>query len=148
MCLKKNQDGEATGWTPLGFLNKTYENTLGGLMAKKGFNDLDPEQKKKICNGAGPGGSGLWNRFLTWLIPDEFYGLDLTPVFDIHDHCYHVGGKTWWRKAADDLVMLVNAVIMIWQAGKKKRWRRIRRAAVYWVGVSIGGKKSFKYTGE
>jgi hypothetical protein len=128
-------------------LSNHYDDTPLGLIARKGFNSLTAPEKKEICNGAGPGGKGWWNRFLTWLLPNEFYGLDLTPVFNIHDHDYHTGGSNWGFKLVADMVMFANCMIMIWRAGRHNRWKRTRRAIVYFIGVSIGGKKSYKYQG-
>ena len=130
-------------YNPLKYLNKNYDEGPKGLFARKGFYELSPEQKEKICNGAGPGGGGWWNRFLAWLIPDTLFGLDITHIANRHDFGYSVGG-TKKQRFVEDLVFLINLMIWIWLQ-PKHRTKRSWLAFQYFIAVRLGGKKSFNF---
>jgi hypothetical protein len=112
-----------------------------GYLAHYKYPDLTPEQKAEICNGMGAETS-WWNRIIKWLIPDHFFGLDMTECGNIHDHMYHTGGSLW-DKIVADLVFLFNMCWRIHFAGKKYRFLRYFMATRYFLAVLWGGKSSF-----
>jgi hypothetical protein len=120
-----------------------YEVDKSGLLARKGFATLTPEQKKEICNGMGSQKT-WWNRILYWFIPNHFFGLDMTLIGNRHDYGYHTGGP-WWMKLVEDLVFLINMGYWIWKAGKNHRIKRLSLAFKYYMAVLLGGKSSFNY---
>lgn len=119
-----------------------WTKTEQGLIAPLSFLNATDEAKAKVCNGAGPGGDGWWNRFLTWLIPDNLFGLNITEAANIHDWCYHLGGSRWDRIVAD-MIFLHNLIRLIWIDGERHRKKRIWMAIQYFIAVLLGGKKSF-----
>jgi hypothetical protein len=120
-----------------------YETDSTGLLARKGFSDLTPEQKKKICNGMGSQAT-WWNKLLYWFIPNHFFGLDMALVANRHDYGYTVGGPLW-MKIVEDTVFFINMVYWIWRAGKHHRIKRLWLASKYYMAVLLGGKSSFNH---
>lgn len=112
-----------------------------GLIAHKDYWHLPEETKKKLCNGMGSE-HGLFNRFIKWLIPDHFFGLDMTEAANIHDFMYWVGG-TMWDKIVADIVFLYNMLRKIYTVGDKHRTKRTFMATRYFLAVLWGGKSSF-----
>ena len=111
-----------------------YTKNSIGLLIPEGFNQLTQEVKDAICNGMGPKGWG-------WLVPDHFFGLDMTKIGNIHDFGYYQGGNGW-DKITADLVFLYNCLRWIWLNNEKK-YRRYFMALRYFTAVFWGGKKSF-----
>ena len=111
-----------------------YTKNHDGLLVPDGFKNLTKEVKDAICNGMGPKGWG-------WLVPDHFYGLDMSTCGNIHDFCYYQGG-TGWDKITADMVFLHNMIRVVW-LNKNKKWRRYAMATRYFLAVFWGGKKSF-----
>ena len=115
--------------------------TTPRLQAFDGFDDLTPEQRAKICNGAGA--AGAWYNFL---IPNTFYGLDCREAFDRHDYAYHVG-KTPQQRTLADLQMLNNLLRLVdtaegWHNRMLAPLRR-RRALKYYEAVHYRGESAF-----
>lgn len=80
------------------------------------------------------------------------WGLDLKPIFDIHDWEYGEGGGSVARLAAD-IRMMVNAQLLIeakttkvWVIGPILRWLRGIRANTYYNAVRQFGDKAFFFT--
>jgi hypothetical protein len=95
---------------------------------------LTPEEKARICNGAGPKGYG-------WAVPDTLYGLSIRSAADIHDYMYHVG-TTLADKLEADRVFLNNMLRIIGAKTHFKwlAWLRTRRAnKYYWAVDQFGG---------
>jgi len=107
------------------------------LIAEAGFNDLTPEQKNKICNGAGAAGD--WRSIL---IPNTLWGLDCTQVFDLHDYAYHVG-RTYEEKCRADISMLINLIRFINKKGGWLSVARRYRAVTYYDAVFELGEDAF-----
>jgi SAM-dependent methyltransferase len=108
------------------------------LFAPKEFWELSAEARKVLTNGCGPGG------WLRWLVPDRNYGLDISPVCDIHDYMYAVGQTEEEREEADS-VMLNNHLRLI-DAKTKWQWLRrlrYRRAVKYYEAVKNYGGPFF-----
>ena len=100
----------------------------------------DPEMRKKITGGCGPGGWG------DWLVPDTMYGLDVKPACEIHDFYYGplMPGTHECKEEADRV--LLNNLIRIIEAKTKseilKAMRR-RRAKTYYQAVKTFGGPAF-----
>lgn len=107
-----------------------------------GYELLTVEQKKEICNGMGSKTS-WWNRIVRWIIPDHFFGLDMTEPANIHDYMYFRGGNLW-DKVVADLVFLYNMLWRIYSAGKQHRLKRYWMAVRYFSAVLVFGGSSFR----
>jgi len=108
------------------------------LHLSESFRNATDEERARICNGAGAK-DGL-------KVPNTFWGLRMTPAFDVHDWDYH-HGKTQEDKDNADKYMLFNTLIIIEsQVGIMnailKPLRR-RRALLYYEAVVIWGNKAF-----
>ena len=107
------------------------------LWAPAGYWQLEPEQKKKICNGVGPANWG-------WLIPETIWGLSMTEAADIHDYMYHMG-KTLGDKKHADMVFLNNMSRII----EQETWWgwlkaiRLNRAKLMYKAVDKFGESAF-----
>jgi hypothetical protein len=95
---------------------------------------LNPEEKSRICNGAGPKGYG-------WLVPDTLYGLSIKSAADIHDYMYYVGTTLQDKQEADRVFL--NNMLRIIEANtsfKPLAWLRTHRAyKYYWAVERFGG---------
>lgn len=108
------------------------------LYAPEQYWRLPETVRLTVVNGCGPGG---WLRFL---VPDTNWGLNITPVCDIHDYMYTIG-QNHDDKVAADRVMLNNHIRWI-DANTKWDWlRRLRynRAAFYYEKVRDFGGPAF-----
>jgi len=107
------------------------------LISQAGYKLLTPEEKSRICNGAGAAGD--WRSVL---IPNTIYGLNCSAVFDIHDYDYYVG-YTDEEKCTADTRMLTNLLRVINnEAGFFDVLRRYR-AMTYYTAVAEGGDDAF-----
>ena len=105
------------------------------LIVPKGYNKT---KAKEVCNGMGPKGWG-------WLVPDHFFGLDMTECGNRHDWCYYIGGNRFDKLIAD-LMFLYNMIVTIWNANNN--WLAVPRfwmAFRYFTAVFLGGKSSFNW---
>jgi len=94
------------------------------------------ERKKGRC---GPGTS--WKEKL---VPENIWGLSMTPACQIHDPMYKYG-KTIEDKREADRVFLNNMLRLI-DAGSANtfmRWLRRRAAYKYYEAVDLGGGPAF-----
>ena len=108
------------------------------FITEKGYEELTPLQKKRICNGAG-----ARNDWRSAFIPNTIYGLDCTEVFNVHDYAYHIG-KTIDDKKRADFDMLRNLITLINSTGNIfTRWLRRIRAIDYYNAVSEFGDAAF-----
>ena len=112
-----------------------------GLRASESFWQSSPHARGLRCNGAGASG-GI-------KVPNTLWGLNVKPVFDIHDWDYAEGGGPAQRMAAD-IRMLVNSQLMIgnlttrrWPFGPVLRWLRGVRANTYFNAVRNHGANAF-----
>ncbi len=122
-------------------LNNSVSMDKNGLMSCYAYQQLTPEEKSKICNGAGAAGQPI-SRF----IPNSLYFLDCTEVFNIHDFDYYRGRREVDKKEADRR-LLSNLMILINRAGGPLRWLRHRRALKYYEAVVELGHEAF-YKGK
>lgn len=114
-----------------------YKSKYGDVMlyTQYGYHKATPQQKKRVCNGAGPRNFG-------WLVPDTIYGLSITQAANIHDWMYQYGKTIEDKDRADrvfknNMQRLVDAKKNQWGWVKKLRYRRIR--FMYWVVCEYGG---------
>lgn len=119
---------------------------LSKLLTTEAYEALTAEQKAEVCNGMGSQ-TTWWNRILYKLIPNHFFGLDMTECGNIHDFMYWKGG-TLWDKIVADLVFLYNMLYTIYTAGPTDRKKRYFMAVRYFLAVFWGGKSSFNYEGK
>lgn len=107
------------------------------LISSTAYKSLGPVAKSKICNGAGA--KDDWRNIF---IPNTLWGLDCTPVFDIHDYDYHKG-FTYDDKCKADANMLVNLIRHINNHGGFLRIARRYRAVTYYDFVVEMGEDAF-----
>lgn len=108
------------------------------FITEPGYDTLTPEQKSKICNGAGAAGD--WRNAF---IPNTIWGLDCTEVFNIHDYAYF-RGVTLDDKHRADYAMLQNLLILINDSKFGLiRWLRRLRAIDYYSAVVEFGTDPF-----
>lgn len=103
---------------------------VGMVVAPAGYFLLTEEEKKEVCNGAGPKGIG-------WLVPDTIYGVSITEAANIHDFMY-VGG---FSKEDADTLFLQNmlALINAHKGSEVLRYLRVARAHTYYYSVKLFG---------
>lgn len=108
------------------------------LFGPRGYWQLNPLEKAKICNGCGPGG------VLAWLIPDTVWGLDITEACNIHDYMY-VMGKTEADRNEADRVFRNNMIRLVDHAEGNWLIRKLRlyRVRTYYFQVSQYGGPYF-----
>lgn len=73
----------------------------GNLVAPDYFWHLTPKQKEDLCNGCGPQGN-FFHQILSWGVPDNLIGLDISEACNIHDFCWSIDMA---RKSADNLFL-------------------------------------------
>lgn len=115
-----------------------------GMLTTPAYEELNPIQKAKICNGMGSD-STWWNRLLKWILPNHFFGLDMTEAANIHDYMFFRGGKVWDYFVAN-FVFLYNMCWLIHKAGEGKKLLRYVMATRYFLAVFFGGRSSFNFT--
>lgn len=107
------------------------------LFAPHGYWLLTPEEKSHICNGMGAKDS-----LLTLLIPNCFYGLDMSEAGNIHDYMYSIGLSAEDKRRADD-AFLNNMMRLVNTKGGWLAWLRRRRAILYYEAVHYAGGPAF-----
>ena len=95
--------------------------------------ELTHEQRRLICNGAGPKGWG-------WLVPD----LAFHAAADQHDLDYWIGGR-WIEKPVADWRFLNNCLRAAWRRRGGRCLVLILLAFIYFVAVALGGWTCFRY---
>ena len=100
----------------------------------EGFNDMSPEVKANVCNGAGAA-NGV-------RAPNSMWGLDVKLAFDVHDFDYWQGA-TDLDKWLADIKMLTNCLVIICNKRGFLMYARGLRAMTYFMAVAIFGKKAF-----
>ena len=105
------------------------------LKAPESYLKATPEEKAKICNGAGAAGWG-------WTVPDTLWGLCITEAANIHDWMYHFGKMDDDKREAD-MTFLKNMYILIQQGSWWFRAIRRNRARVYYNSVKYAGHWAF-----
>jgi hypothetical protein len=110
------------------------------LYAPEKYWKMTPEEKSKICNGAGPKGFG-------WVVPDKIWGVCITESANIHDFMYEFG-KDIYDKDEADRVFLNNMVRQIMDAdhgfmGWLLTDRRLKIAHEYYECVHVFGGIAF-----
>ena len=109
------------------------------LKAFHGFDGLDAQSYREICNGAGAAGD--WR---SKFIPNSMWGLSLRKAFDRHDYAYHVGTSKEDKWDAD-IDFFVNCIILILQADSNiiLTYARMARAVKYFLAVHYKGDEAF-----
>ena len=114
------------------------EQELNGVVLKapSAWWYLTEEERASYSNGCGPKTQTGW---LAKLIPEHFWGLDVSRACDIHDACWAIAKCYQDFKDADNafldnLVAIVGSVpYPIWKAWLK--WLRNYRAMTYFNSV-------------
>ena len=114
-----------------------------GLLTTLNYEQLNPLQKIKICNGMGSD-STWWNKLLKQILPNHFFGLDMTEAANVHDYMFWRGGSRWDYFVAN-FVFLYNMCWLIYQAGSTHRLKRYFMAMRYFTAVFWGGRSSFNF---
>lgn len=107
------------------------------LISSWAYKNITPEEKAKICNGAGA--AGQW---ISSIIPNTMYGLDCTEAFNIHDYDYQVGASREDKDRADKN-LLDNLLTIINHRGGWLKPLRHRRALKYYEAVNQFGDAAF-----
>ncbi|MEE7625440.1 hypothetical protein V3O24_04640 [Methylobacter sp. Wu8] len=111
------------------------------LISSWGYKNLLPEEKAKICNGAGVAG-----KWISSIIPNTLYGLDCSEAFNIHDYDYNVGASRADKDRADRN-LLNNLLTLINHQGGWLMLPRQWRAMKYYNAVQLLGDEAF-YKGK
>jgi hypothetical protein len=111
------------------------------LISSWGYKNLLPEEKAKICNGAGAAG-----KWISSIIPNTMYGLDCSEAFNIHDYDYDVGASRADKDRADRN-LLNNLLTLINHKGGWLMLPRQWRAMKYYEAVQLLGDEAF-YKGK
>lgn len=109
----------------------------GVLVAPFSFWCMTQEQIDDVCNGCGPQG-GIFNRFLSFCVPDSLFGLNIKPACNIHDYCWSLDDMT--KKESDNL-FLDNMGAIIDSHGGVLRAARHWAAFHYWIAVRAWRRK-------
>lgn len=129
--------------------------TDGALISIAGFNELNKEQLKTICNGCGASGVPKW---VNWLLDNVMgIGTDVKLAGDRHDVCYYKF-KMFYGKIWGDFIFFINILLIyyyqIWELPLKEFFGGlcvlplgIVRAIFYYIAVSLFGFKPF-YKGK
>jgi len=107
------------------------------LISSWGYKQLSPDDKARICNGAGAAG-----KWISSFIPNTMYGLDCTEAFNIHDYDYEVGASRADKERADRN-MLINLLTLINYRGGWLMLLRQWRALKYYEAVQLFGDEAF-----
>ena len=107
------------------------------LVSSLGYKNLLPDEKARICNGAGAAG-----KWISSIIPNTMYGLDCTEAFNIHDYDYEVGVSRDDKNRADRN-LLGNLLAIINNRGGWLYFFRHRRAMKYYEAVQLLGDEAF-----
>lgn len=105
----------------------------GALTAPAGYWDLPEYYILTNYNGCGPMGGTLMI-YVSYIIPDNLLGLDISDCCRIHDYCYDVKME---KKAADNL-FLDNMSAKIDRAGGWLKGPRHVLAFHYYLAVKAG----------
>lgn len=93
-----------------------------------------------MSDKCGPAGDSKLARFISWLVPDKIWGVDLAGCCEEHDQDYETSDR---RKAAD--IRFRTCIKCRFRAaairtGKRyKKWIASLVAGWYYVGVRLGG---------
>lgn len=86
---------------------------------------------------------------LSWLVPDNLWGVYIGDICQIHDQDYSKGGSEADRNGADtrfSTLIEIRVYRKLAEAGDKKAWKKSLTAAkLYYIGVDLGGKEHFNY---
>lgn len=108
------------------------------LFAPEQYWRLTEELRRELTNGCGAGG------WLNKLIPETMWGLNVTPVCNIHDYMYAVGDDHEDKEEAD---RVFRNNLLRWIDANTHGWllRRLRynRAQVYFEAVQHFGGPAF-----
>ncbi|MFZ2405536.1 MAG: hypothetical protein WAW41_10395 [Methylobacter sp.] len=107
------------------------------LVSSLGYKNLLPEEKARICNGAGAAG-----KWISSIIPNTMYGLNCAEAFNIHDYDYEVGVSRADKERADRNLLL-NLLTLIEHRGGWLMFPRRRRAMKYYEAVQLLGDEAF-----
>jgi len=107
------------------------------LISSWGYKNISPEEKARICNGAGAAG-----KWISSIIPNTMYGLDCTEAFNIHDYDYEVGVSRADKERADKNLLL-NLLALIEHRGGLLMLPRQWRAMKYYEAVQLLGDEAF-----
>jgi hypothetical protein len=108
-----------------------------GLISSWAYKNITPEEKARICNGAGAAGN-----WISSIIPNTMYGLDCTEAFNIHDYDYDVGVSQADKDRADRN-LLNNLLTLINHQGGWLMLPRQWRAMKYYEAVQLLGDEAF-----
>jgi len=112
------------------------------MIIPESYRKLTPEEKSKICNGAGSSQYGFD------FVPDTMYGLNLNIAADIHDYMYFFGISRL-DKIIADVVYLHNMFAYIESNSYWFMvWVRENRALSYAMAVNSFGDGSFFIDGK
>ena len=108
-----------------------------GLIAPPEFWAMSEDEINRKYYGCGPGKIG------NWLVPDEFYGINIKVACQIHDKLYELG-RTEEDKINADCQFLHNMYILI-EAKNYPIFEPLcyHRAHIYYEAVCHCGHKAF-----
>ena len=107
-----------------------------GLFVPTSYDRATIAQRKEVCNGCGSAQAKFD------FVPDNIWGMSITPACDAHDWGYYVG-KTWRDKFIHDICFLNNMLVLTIRHGGRLRWLRYMRAIKYWIAVHEKGDTAY-----
>lgn len=107
------------------------------------------KQKNKNCDHCGPQVVNFRTWLLSWLIPDDLWGVYIGDLCKIHDNGYKAGG-TYKDRLREDKQFQHAVELRISNKLKErgdKRWKRKARlgSLIYYTGVRVAGAKQFNF---
>ena len=113
---------------------------IEGLIIPESFENATEPEREASTNGCGPKG------WLSLVVPDEFFGVDVSFACQIHDWMYYTG-RSWEDKIRADIAFLHNLLTIAledyYEISDYKRVQRIRRCYTYYRSVERYGSCAF-----
>jgi len=91
---------------------------------------------------------------ISWLVPDDLWGIYIGDLCEIHDEDYAKGGSEIDRSLADTkfrdriAIRVYNKLLRNGIKWKKANKKATLAATIYYIGVDLGGKEHFNYNKE
>jgi hypothetical protein len=113
--------------------------------------DASTDRKTSIDH-CGPKIKGFKSWLISFLVPDDLWGVYIGDICRVHDEDYSRGGDESDRLAADErfrdsLYIRLNTILMN-QSEKQIHRKALLGSKLYYFGVRSGGSAYFNYTKE
>ena len=113
---------------------------IESLIIPESFRRAAGHEIETNTNGCGPSG------WLDLVVPDEFFGVDVSFACQVHDWMYYTG-RSWDDKIRADIAFLHNLLTIAledyYEISDYKRVQRMRRCYTYFRAVERYGHYAF-----